>query len=385
MQLNRATRISTPLLDQTGSSTLLLLSGDAQHLVWLQLDPVKVQTIKSSSGLEKTQNVQSWSLHEITLSQPNSILKNQQKLSESTLFSSTFIQNQLPIWIHTPVQGVAMTGKNLLASVIDNKGISHLEEYQLDAIDPASSMREIATGKHNHILTSPTAMADGSQIFWADEWESSNGTLNSNIWTEQTRVAQPNSLGRWATHMTKVKSEFLDNGSAFRPTVVGNSLFWLTTVDLTSNQGTPTASPTPTQTPTPAATPGQVIPSSVDPNIYAAPVDQTIRGALVMLPLNGDPSATVTTISTRGQAMNLQGGATFILCRTDTDYEMFDSNGTPYNVGSDLDQALFISVNHNTTVWTDVIKPDTVTPTPQVPAGVTLSEFTWPPVPTPAH
>src|SRR5439155_33577 len=84
--------------------------------------------------------------------------------------------------ISTPLQGIWFIQNSLLVAMTDSKGTSHLLLYQLDTTGKLVA-KEIATAIPGHILTSPTANSDGSQIYWSEEWSSSAGTLNSNIWT----------------------------------------------------------------------------------------------------------------------------------------------------------------------------------------------------------
>jgi len=173
-----------------------------------------------------------------------------------TLVSGTFNQDATLSWIHTPIQGIWFIQNTLLVAMVDGNGSSHLVRYPLGENNDFAAT-EIAVASPDHIITSPTANNDGSQIFWAEEWRSDDENLHSNIWTQQVLEVIP-SHGPAERHKTTIKQLFLQDGLSFTPAVVNNTLFLLNTaVGGGLTQTTPNASPLPTTTGTavPVATP----------------------------------------------------------------------------------------------------------------------------------
>src|SRR6185312_9022453 len=76
-----------------------------------------------------------------------------------------------------------------------------------------------------HIIASPTANSDGTSIYWSEEWLENNGTLHSNIWTQQTTEIQPPYQGRWVAHTMTSQSLFRADETSFHPQIVNNILF----------------------------------------------------------------------------------------------------------------------------------------------------------------
>jgi hypothetical protein len=365
-QLDRSTGVSTPLLAEASSSPLILLGSANGWLVWLQFDPAK--PIANSSPHHNVTTVKrTWSLHYLSVTslfQPNTFTL----VKPMTLASSKFSQDSN--WVHTPIQGIWFVNNRLLVAAIDENGISRLLSYQLDTVK-RTSPGVIATASSGHVFTSPTANNDGTEIYWSDEWQTADGTLHSNIWTQQTSTV-PNPLhGRWVPHTVTIKQLFLADGMTFYPQIVDNTLFLLSTLSDTA-QATPGA--TPATTPTQTTIPILPITSRADPNIYLAPVDASVGGRLLMLPLD-DPNAVPTQVNT-GEAWSPQVGSDFVFWQSNQGYQMFDvDTASPVSVGNVIKGADFLTVNGDTAVWTADDGSNTTNDTNPL---VTLLAFNWP-------
>jgi hypothetical protein len=391
--LNRKTKISIPLLPTANAYSLIVLGSftmpgsSTSGVVWLQFDGYKSNPHQSLPGHSQHPSVSLWSLHFLYLS-PEQL---QQAVSGSptaseVLLQGTFDQESVPSWVTTPVQGIwfIQDSDSLLVASIDGNGISHLTSYQLaTAGTPVAT--EIATAPTGHILTSPTATSDSTQIYWSEEWFSNAGVLSSDIWTQQVVDAVGPSHGRWAGHLQKriVKEPFTTDGTFFRPQVVDNTLLTLCTASQAvctnsqadASQGTPTTTGTATSTPTPSLN-TSVIPQTVA-NIYAPPLDASVRGTILMLPLNGNPLNPYQVVNTTGLASSLQAGADFALWQGDRGYEMYDvSQGSDVTVGNTLDSATFLAVNGASAVW--MVNSTTSSTTSKTGPSVTLMAFNWP-------
>jgi len=256
----------------------------------------------------------------------------------------------------------------------DSKGISHLLLYRLDTMEKLVA-QEIASTVPGHILTSPTANSDGSQMYWSEEWLSSAGTLNSNIWTQQVVDAIRPTRGPWAAHTVTVKQLFTSDGMSFRPQIANNTLFMLSTASQSSSTH---ATSTPTEPVTPAASPSPIAIAiaRTATSIYAAPLDTLVRGTILSLPLNGDPGIQPTTMNATGLASSLQVGTDFALWQGDKGYEMYDvSQRTDVNVGTIFDGSTFLAVNGSSAVW--MLKNASNT-TNNAGTSITLMAFNWP-------
>ncbi len=384
-RLDRSTKISVPLLSTPSPSPLVVLGSNNGWLLWLQFDASK--TIAQGNTIHRPLPalLRAWSVHYLRVGPP---LGTTIPTSTATpavpmsLLSGTFNPDVAPDWVYTPIQGIWFVGNTLLVAMIDGNGISHLMRYQLDTKNNVP-ITEIAKASPGHIFTSPTANADGTQIFWSEEWRTNDGNLHSNIWTQQITEGPMPSHGLLLEHPLITKELFLQDGMSFRPVVVDESLIFLSTA--------PTASVTPTATnstatvlPSPiasaVATPNTSnIPSIswADSSIYTAPLDNGIRGNVLLLPLNGNPSALPTQLNNLGMASSLQVGTNFVLWQSeDGSYGMYDVPAkTDINVGTVLDRAQFLAVSGSTAVWTvdTAIDPSNIT-TP----ATTLSAFNWP-------
>jgi len=372
-QLDRKTRVSTPLLATASTSPLILLGSSNNWLTWLQLDlPKPANNHRNLLNHEPLLLTRTWSLHYLSLLAPGEPL---------TLISGTFNQSTSPSWTYTPIQGIWFMQNTLLVASIDANGISHLSSYQLDSLGRATPT-EIATASPDHVFTSPTATSDGAEIYWADEWRSDDGLLHSNIWTQQeTRVSNPYHAP-WAANVPPiiVKQLFLSDGASFHPQVVDDKLFLLRTAPYppATTPGTPEVTPasTPTASAAPTSTPDTPTTSWADSMIYAAPFDASVRGMLFMLPLDDPNNSQPTQVNTTGQAWEPQAGTGFVLWQSDGGYAMYDVNvDTTVTVGHVLEGARFLAVNGSTTVWTLNNPPST---TYNASLTATLLVFNWP-------
>jgi hypothetical protein len=374
--LNRTTKISIPLLPTANAYSLIVLGSSTSGVVWLQFDGYKSNPRQNLPG-HNQHPVSLWSLHYLSSEQ----LQQGFPTASEVLLTGTFNQDSVPSWVTTPVQGIWFINEShqasLLVASIDSNGISHLTSYQLAAVG-APVATEIATATAGHILTSPTATSDGTQIYWSEEWFSNAGVLSSDIWTQQVVDAVGPSHGRWAGHLQKmiVKEPFTTDGTSFRPQVVDNTLFTLSTASQAdATQGTPTTTGTGTATSTPTPTPSpntSVIPQTVA-NIYAPPLDASVRGTILKLPLDGNPLELPTTVNTTGLASSLQAGADFALWQGDRGYEMYDVSQGDVNIGNTLDNATFVAINGASAVW--MVNSNTTSKTGP---SVTLMAFNWP-------
>lgn len=381
-RLDRTTMTSAPLLAKDSTSPLIVLGSSNGWLVWLQLDLPKPTTHNNPLLHNVPVTTRTWSLHYLALSATSDAALGIFGLSQPlTLTAATFNQDSSS-WVHTPVQGIWFIQNLLLVAALDGHGISHLLLYQLDLLGHSSST-VIATASPNHIFTSPTANDNGTEIYWADEWRSDDGIVHSNIWTQEVSVA-PNLFlhGRWVKPTITVKQLFRSDGASFYPEVVANTLFLLRAANVTNTAQVGVATPgtpasTATTTGVPTTTPNRV--SWADPAVHTAPLDASVHGTLLMLPLD-DVSTTPVPVNTRGgQAWSPQAGTDFVLWQSQQGYQMFDVATTSFvNVGNAANNALFLAVNGETTVWaveSDV--PPTPTEIGSSPAA-TLLAFNWP-------
>ena len=372
-RLDRATNISTPLLPSASTNPLILLGSAHESLLWLQFDGLKLKPHTNLSKYGFHPYVSLWSLHYLTLKQQQQIVSGIPTDSEIVL-KGTFDQDTAPNWVTTPIQGIWFLQNSLLVAMTDSKGISHLLLYRLDTMGKLVA-HEISSTVPGHILTSPTANSDGSQIYWSEEWLSSAGTLNSNIWTQQVVDAIRPTRGPWAAHTVTVKQLFTSDGMSFRPQIANNTLFMLSTASQSSSTH---ATSTPTEPATPAASPSpnaNAIARTAT-SIYAAPLDTLVRGTILSLPLNGDLDIQPTVLNTTGLASSLQVGTNFALWQGDKGYEMYDvSQRSDVNVGTIFDGSTFLAVNGSSVVW--MLKNASST-TNNAGTSITLMAFNWP-------
>jgi hypothetical protein len=391
-QLDRNTQISTPLLNTPSLSPLIVLGYNDGWLIWLQFDAPKTTTQDTTFHRPPGSLLRAWSVRYMyvgtALNSSNSAVTPDVPIQ---LLSGTFDQATVPDWVHTPVQGIWFVQNTLLVATIDESGISHLMRYQLDTKNNYPTT-EIAKASPGHILTSPTANSDGTQIFWADEWRTPDGNLHSNIWTRQVTVGPMVTHGRLAERPLVTQELYLQDGMSFRPVVVNESLIFLSTstntavtptttsTSTSTSTGSPTPSPSPATTASATATPNTNNTPGIswaDTSIYTAPLDTTIHGNIMLLPLNGDPFAAPTQINNLGLASSLQVGTNFVLWQSDDgSYGMYDvAAKTDITVGNVLDGAQFLAITGNSAVWT----VNTPINTPNLAGSVaTLMVFNWP-------
>jgi hypothetical protein len=395
-KLDTATKVSTPLLTAASQSALIVLASSSDWLIWLQLDPAKTTTGKNTHLQNEHLQSRPWSLHMLYLgNDPATAAKFS---SPITLAKDTFDEGTAPSWTHSPVAGVWFVQNSLLVTTLDAKGNAHLIQYQMNT-SKGLITKELATASNGHILTSPTATSDGTNIYWSEEWLD-NGSLHSNIWLQHIGDA-PRTSGKWIAHQEVTKDLFLEDGASFRPQVVKDTLFVLRTnnsIPATPTPGatsTPTVSTTPTvasTTPTATSTPEPSISitSRTDPAFYASAPDDTIQGKLLTFSaINGDAQDSQLDNTTLGSAP--QAGGRFLLWQTNKELKMYDVDtdqqvvvGTAINTSN----AQFLAINGNTAIW--ITTPDSATSSPTDtttstdPASikVTFNAFTWP-SPTP--
>lgn len=383
-QMDRATRISTPLLASPSASPLIVLGSQNGWLVWLQFDAPKFM---GQGTLLHTNTVllRNWSLHYLSLAAPQHVHVSTTIPTSMTLVSGTFDQGAAPSWVHSPIQGIWFMQDTLLVASIGNNGVSHLTRYPLTPTT-GSPVTEIAQASPEHIFTSPTANNDGSQMYWSEEWRTADGMLHSNIWTRQVQDTSVSRHGKLVQQPMIVTQLFLQDGMSFRPVVVDDALFLLNTgnqLGLASPTPGRTAQPAQTSTPVPSVTPntGANTTSWADNSVYMPPLDNGVRGNLLMFPLNGDPTVTPTPIGDPGASAALQAGKDFVLWQSgDGSFKMYDA-ATKNNViiNEVLNTAQFVAVNGTTVTWTVDNGATTTNNNNNGSSQVaTLQEFSWP-------
>ncbi len=372
-RLDRTTNISTPLLPAASVNPLILLGSDHGLLLWLQFDGLKLKPHANLSKYGFHPYVSLWSLHYLTLKQQQQIASGIPTESE-ILLHGTFDQDTAPNWVTTPIQGIWFLQNSLLVAMTDSKGISHLFNYSLDTVGKHVA-QQIATTIPGHVLTSPTANSDGTQIYWSEEWLSSPGVIHSNIWTQQVVDATRPMHGRWVPHTVIMKQAFTSDGMSFRPQIANNTLFMLSTAS-PSNSARTTATPSELATPEASPSPNTNVIARTVTSIYAAPLDASVRGSILMIPLNEAFDAQPTVMNTTGLASSLQVGTNFALWQGDKGYEMYDvSQKTDVTVGAIFEGSTFLAVNGSSAVWMlNNASNTTATPNP----SITLMAFNWP-------
>ena len=370
-ELDRKTNTSTPLLSTPSASPLIVLSSNNNWLVWLQFDrPNPVTRGKLIQPSQQSQ-LRTWSLRYLSLAPQQSATDPSNV--PVTFLSGIFDQDTIPNWVHTPVQGIWLHNNTLLVATTDQKGTSHLLSYTLaTTVKPTSTV--IAVASTGHVFTSPTATTDGNQLFWADEWRTSDNTLHSNIWTQQTYIA-PATYGQAIRHTETIQQVFLADGMSYHPVIANNTLFLLSTANLTNTTPTPSTTAA-SSTPAAVATPSTLVPAATwaDASSYPVQLEDTIVGSLLMYPLDGDPNNSPSQIAVN--ATSLQAGSTFVLWQTKDGYSMYNAVNKTFVITNDvLSGAQFLAVNSSTAVWIQ----DNATSTDN--GGnptVTLMAFNWP-------
>lgn len=161
---------------------------------------------------------------------------------------------------------------------------------------------------------------------------------------------------------------------SYHPQIADDTLFWINTVPQTA-PGTPSS----------GNVPATVIPqtsASLVPRInaayYAPSFDASIRGLVMMQPVDGDILAQPEALNSTGMAYSLQIGADFVLWQSDKGYEMYDvqTQGN-VTVGTDPNDAAFLAVNGSTAVWIRDTA-NTTTSASSSPTAVRIFAFNWP-------
>lgn len=351
--------ISTPLLETPSNNPLIVLGSSENWLVWLQFDTPRPISQKHAPHTPQ-HLVRNWTLQALPIG-TNQPWQKDSFSQPITLQTGIFDPDTAPAWVNTPIQGVWFLQNGLLVSTIDSKGTAHLLKYQLDPVRFASTISALATASNGHVLTSPTADSTGNLLYWSEEWQTEEGTLHSNIWTQETTNALP-TPGHWAPHTVTTKYLLRTDGTSFRPQVVNDTLFLLSTADATStntaNSNTATATPdisknagaTATATPS-TSQPNTVVTGRTNNATYPIQIDASIHGTILTLPLSEIFSQ--PTVFSDNSASALQGGNTFLLWQSDKGYEMYDAVAKlPVNVSKVPSGATFMAVNGDTAIWT---------------------------------
>ncbi len=373
--LDRTAKISTPLLPTPNPYPVIVLGSANGSLVWLQFDDRKLKPHRNLPANSVNPYISVWSLHYLSPAQEQLAVLGIPP-SSRILLKGTFDLDTAPDSVTTPIQGVWFMQNSLLVAMTDGNGVSHLMRYQLDTLDKPVAT-EIATAPTGHILTSPTATTDGTQIYWSEEWLSKAGMLYSNIWTQQMVDNPPPLHKQWLGYKVRdtVKHLFSSDGMTFHPQVVGNTLFILsTTGQFNSTQGTP-ATPG-TATSTVASSSNTSVIARTDTSTFAAPLDASVHGTILMIPLSGESDMRPTSMNTSGLAFSLQVGTDFALWQDDKGYEMYDVQSQSYvNVRDTLNGAAFVAVNEASAVW---VVSNAKNTTNNANSLVTLMAFNWP-------
>ena len=380
-QMDRATKISAPLLATSSASPLIVLGSANGWLAWLQFDAPKITSRAVLPDHSTLPLKRTWSLRYISLVGPagrDTAVPNQ----PVTLLSGTFVQDATLSWIHSPIQGIWFTQSSLLVAMVDENGVSHLVLYPIGENNVVATT-EIAQAGPDHILTSPTANNDGTRIFWAEEWRGDDLNLHSNIWTQQEIDAPMPLHGQAIRHRMTSRQLFLQDGLSFTPLVVNDELFLISTANGAGlTQATPNTTPlaTSTSTPLPVATPNTSTPpatSWANSIFYAAALDSSVRGSVVMYPLADSANVSSIQVVAAASASSIQAGTNFVLWQnSDGSYGMYDAViKSSITVGDVLNDAQFVAVNGATAVWT--INNTGATRGGAIPSTI-LQAFSWP-------
>ncbi len=398
---NSNNQTSTPLLSTSATNPLLVLGGTKDWLVWLQIDAPLQTKGKATSPLTEKKLEGSWSLHALSLSSHTSTSIHED-VKSILLHKDSFDSANSPSWINAPVQGLWFTQNRVLVAFIDNKGTSHLVSYQLDT-EKVSATKELAHASKGHILTSPTATNDGSDIYWSEEWMSNTSSLIGKIWTQQIVDSTPNQGGRWAPHTKTETYLFRPDENLFHPQIVNNTLFLLNNATgitgSTQNgvQQEQNAQPTSTTTAKigttaiahPAATP---VPlnmvtvlggaTRIDPTIRIPQADETLAGKLLAFTADGSLPQS-TPIDDSKPVSALQGGSRFLIWENAAGgfgmYDVATRSQVSIDPADIPKDAAFMAVNGDTAVWavyTKPASPDTVQDNTD--SKVTFGTFKWP-------
>jgi hypothetical protein len=397
-RLDNQTKVSTPLLSTPSSSPLIVLANTQNWLVWLQFDLPRSVVIKKSAHHEISELVRTWTIYalpqniDLATYTPGSVIP-------TVLQQGTFNQNTVPGWVHSPIQNISSTRDSLLVALVDAKGHSSLQDYQLGQPGTAIITTTLATTSNGHIFTSPTMNNDGTSIYWGEEWLTSDNILHGDIWTQQTAQASPQP-GKWIPHTITNKYLFLADGVSFQPQIVGNTLFLLSTNppstassnnSNTSVTATPNAASTPLMGATATATTATLNASNtaITPRTGASTAisqpDATIQGTLLAYPVNGDTPLQLP-LGADGPVSALQGGGRFIIWQnSDSNFDMYDVVAkTPVSLDTSMTakNLSFLAVNGDTAVWlvngSSVDASGQQAQNNQTPSTVVFNTFNWP-------
>lgn len=377
MQYDRGTQMSKPLLAEPSAEPLIVLTASNSWLVWLEFSqpqaPVPPNTHRGNVDIYNAPQ-RSWSLHYLSLTpeparttgtqtpSASQATAPQQGATASTsglnntpapqvLEKGIFDSSTAPSWTTTPVQGTWLLGNMLLIAQIDQQGISHLQSYLLGQTGKVARAQEIASAPAGHVLAWPTADSTGMEIYWADEWATTDGALHSNVWQQQTDKQTLRYHGYPEETDIHTQQLFLGDGMSFRPQVVNDTLFLLSTSEITvTNQGAviPNGTPFPNQAQdrTVAFTP------RTDPVVYPAPADASVHGTIFMIPQSGLNTDEENMLGTAGQSTAFQAGSNYIIWQDTTGYQMYDvQRQSDVTLGNTLNGSSLLVVNGRTTLW----------------------------------
>lgn len=394
-RFDEQTKTSTSLLSKPSTQELDILGSSENWLIWLQIDAPKTEMVVPTQQIARATTIattRTWSLHALHLDSSAPARSIDPTATKANAYSISLIANKkfnpkvTPNWVDKPVQGIAFYQNMLLVAIIDEKGNSHLLRYPLDSL--GKSPVELDSASKGHVLASPTANSDGSSIYWAEEWFDGKN-LVSNLWTQQMIDAIP-TPGRWAAHKEAHTYLFREDGKAFRPQIVADTLFILSTnptEDMTPSRimtASPTATAqTQTDTPTPTPTPQEVDTSTIsgsaikaDMTIFKPQIDEIQSGKIFTFTTDGVPTQ-LPSFDYDKEASGLQGGAHFLLWLEDIQkVRMYDVDAQlPVSVGAAVPaDTTFLAVNGDTAVAVLDAK-DT---TQQNTNTITVSMFEWP-------
>jgi len=360
-QVNGTTKdtTSTPLLATSNKNPLFVLGASQHWVVWLQFDTPHKKA-QPSFNVNSDAFTRTWSLNALSLAEPHSALSPFS--TPIVLQHGVFDTTTVPNWVHTPIQGLWFVQQTtLLVASIDTKGKSQLVRYQLDG-KQSTTVTPIMQATKGHILTSPTATADGLKIFWSELWFTDGkpqGQPHSTIWTQETTQETTRQHGAWRPGIAVNIHLFRSDETLFHPQVVNNTLFLLNTAGdvSTTVQDTPTPTDTATAQVTKVvqATPKPVSITPVLPRStanYPAQVDESIHGTLLAFALDESATAQPTTISNNNTAAAPQAGMGFLVWQSSAGYQMYDPVAkSPVEVKNSTKGATFLAVNADTAVW----------------------------------
>lgn len=383
---NNKTTTSTPLLHTAVKDPLIVLSSNANWLLWLDYQLPKITHPGTDSLTTNSQGPRSWILYMAQIQPPE--VPTQQNTQTAvnptptlgriqTLVSGKFDQTKVPDWVHKPIQGVWQNQNSMLVALVDEQGHSHLDQFTLD--NNKIDKKELSSEKNGHILTSPTASNDNSKIFWSEEWKTTeDNQLHSVIWLQETQAATPEH-GRWLPHEETHTYLFRDDTQSFQPQIINDVLFYISTNPYTGTDGdqaTPTPAQTPQATVTTKATSTAKQPAAippVDPAVYPVQENEVLAGKLVAFSLN-DYTDVSTRLDATNQAFAAQAGGRFLLWQnSDSSFGMYDTETkAPVQVGSSIPKnTTFLAVNGGNAVW--VVNPTTDTGNAQEEATSTVT------------